>query len=210
MNKQTSQNGSSPGSALHRGPDAVTRKLQQVGVPNIVFAGLCLGGLAGLYLLSLAAGLPEVAAGQPDKGKRIQASFKKLKDDAEGSNATARQMVESFYIDMRKRQIPIEDLTGSPFSKPRFKKPEPVRAPDAEEPRPTVSAYDEARRKALAAVRPLRLQSILAGGSGASAMIDGKLLKPGDRVVGWTVGSIEARSVTLVWRDLAYVLRLPE
>ncbi len=210
MTKQTSQNESSPAASAMRGPGAMSRKLQQVGVPNVLFVGLCLAGLAGLYLLSLAAGLPEVAAGQPDKGKRIQASLKKFKDDAEGSNATARQMVESFYIDMRKRQIPLEDLSGNPFCKPRFQKPEPIRAPDESQPKPTLSAYDKARRDALAAVRPLRLQSILAGGASNSAMIDGELVKPGDKVVGWTVRTIEARSVTLVWRDLAYVLRLPE
>jgi len=64
--------------------------------------------------------------------------------------------------------------------------------------------------EAMVAVRDLRLQSVLIGKSGATAIISNNLLSEGQTIQGWTVSKIQAREVLLVWKDQKFVLKMQE
>jgi hypothetical protein len=117
--------------------------------------------------------------------------------------------VDTFYYETSQRQIPADEMPGNPFEfkPPAADKPVPVATTTGEGESNAVGA--KRLSEAMEAARQLRLQSILTGANGATAMISNNLLTEGQTIAGWTVKKIQGRQVTLTWNDQAYELKMP-
>ena len=121
-------------------------------------------------------------------------------------SASAGAIVNQFYYDSRKRQIPPGQLASNPFCmvlpQAQTASPNPVTsvvAPDQE-----ALALSEAKEN----VRDLSLQSVLIGSSGATAMISNNVLTVGRQIRGWTVVEIAPRQVVLEWKSHRHILTM--
>ncbi len=177
---------------------------------NLCLAGLFATGLALVYLLSLRAGPAMASAQQRATEDQVNSALDALGKVATGAAPAARkatEVVNTFYLEARQRQVAPEDLAGNPFV---FQSP---KAPVSEElaGKPATPPMDSELRKeiseAVAAVKKLELQSVVTGPR-TTAMISNNLLAEGQTIQGWTIKTIAPREVTLTWKDQTYVLRM--
>jgi hypothetical protein len=211
-----------PAPAVEGTPEAVKqaghtfRAFKQGNMPLVV---LFAAGIACVYLLSLRQGPARASAQQQADELRVESALIQLRvraDEAKtpaGSAAamagSAAALVETFYYETKQRQIPPDQLAGNPFEfkPPKKESPKSVAAlpTESEEPLGDATRYGDA----LTAVKQLRLQSVLSGPYGATAMISNNLLTEGQVICGWTVSKIQPQSVILTWKDQTYELKMP-
>jgi hypothetical protein len=196
--------------AAQAGPAA--RVLQALRQGNLLLVALVLAGLAGVYLLSLRSGPATASAQQVQDEMRVDAALTNLRHPPEGGLAAqkSRTIIDMFYHETRQKQVPVSQLVANPFV---FKIPGAgVAMLVSQEPDQAVKTdVDMSGPAALAAVRQLKLQSVLMGSrpSESLAMVSNNLLAVGQEVGGWTVRKIEPSRVTLTWREQEYVLEMP-
>lgn len=128
-------------------------------------------------------------------GKDLAAMEKMLRD----TEMVVRQFTE--YPSMT--QVPLSELRTNPFRS----------APAPEEQTPAVEVKrqrDDQRQRALKAVGELEIESIMIGRNGRSgtAIINGKFVRPGDTVDGFTVEDIRPGSVIVKDDTFRFELRL--
>jgi len=178
---------------------------------NLVLVMLFAAGAACVYLLSLRSGPSSASAQQEADEIRVASVLEQFQVEAARRGlpaGRARALVDTFYYETRQRQIPAEQLAGNPFE---------FRPPRGEQ----AIALDGAAGKtgggppratslgeAMAAVKQLRLQSVLAGPGGATAMISNNLICEGQVIQGWKVVKISPQSVLLSYQDQTYELRM--
>jgi len=177
---------------------------------NLFLIGLFALGILSVYVLGLREP-PQSASGQrPPASITAETQLRgtsKSDSTGEAEPGKGTAVVDTFYHQAKQRQIPIEALTGNPF----VRRSRRLAAPSP--PRPTVKGGDaesKSLKEAMARVRKLKLQSVLRGPGGATAMISGHLLTEGQEIQGWTVARIEARRVVLAWRDREVGLTMSE
>jgi hypothetical protein len=187
------------------------RKLPSIGRGNLLPVGLFLGGIAVVYLLSLRGGPAKASAEESTCESQVSAALAELGKAPPPSLEKAADVVAGFYHAARDRQIPVEKLRGNAFV---FHLPKlaaaPMTRPVDEPPAPVEDEGARELSDALAAARSLRLQSVLIGTRGATAIIGNNLLSEGQMIQGWTVSRIQAREVVLSWKDQKYVLKMQE
>ena len=179
---------------------------------NLLLVALVLAGLGGVYLLSLRGGPAAASAQQVEDEMKVDAALTGLKYAPAGglSSQKSQTIVEMFYHEARQKQVPASSLVTNPFV---FKIPGQSAAtslsPDSDQ--PVRVEPDMSGPSALAAVKGLKLQSVLMGSSDRDhlAMVSNNLLAVGQEINGWTVKKIESQRVTLTWRDQQYVLDMP-
>jgi hypothetical protein len=204
---------SAPGAAASAPGGAETRRLPSLpGGGSILLVGLFLAGIGALYLLSLRNAPAEASGEQRLVEARVESALAELdRQGRPGEAQDAADIVKRFYLDPQSRQIPRDRLRGNPFV---FQPPPSARPerPAAQEVNLTPGEAREARQwqQAQAAIKRLRLQSILAGTHGKVAMISNNMLTEGQRIDGWTVVRIDRRQVTLAWKDRTHVLKMPD
>ncbi len=182
--------------------------------PNLLLLGLFIAGLAGVYVYSLREGPETASAEQRLVEAQVNSAIMGLRSNPVGKISRqdrAAVIVETFYYEAKQRQIPLESLNCNPFI---FTPPESAATtalkPQLEElPKPSASAQRELS-DALAAVKQLKLQSVMMGSHGAMAMISNNLLTEGQQISGWTVRSIRPREVVLTWGSQEYLLIMPK
>jgi len=193
------------------GPKLTMPKLP-LSKENALLAGLFVAGMIAVYLLGLRGGPAEASASQRAAERQVDSALQQLDrmlPDAAPGRSKAKQVVDTFYYEARQRQIPIEQLSGNPFV---FTLP----APRAEPLRTTRTEATDLRTQpeddvdVSQAVKNLRLQSVLMGTHGATAMISNNMLTEGQEIQGWTVKTILPREVILTWKDRQYVLSMPK
>ena len=174
---------------------------------NAPLAVLFAAGIACVYLVSLRGGPAVASAQQRAEETHVQAVLAEWRArwERDKSRPGSRALAETFYYETKQRQMPLDGQKGNPFAfkAPPGVVPEPVATP---EPPPGVPANNYA--DALAAAKQLRLQSVLAGPHGATAMISNNILTQGQVIAGWTIQKIEPESVTLVWQDKVFELSM--
>lgn len=202
------------GGAAHPSGPAVQapsghRFARRLNMPNLVLAGLFMGGIACLYLMSLHVGPKTASADEQNAEAKMDAALTQLSamPKAAQLQKETNAIVNTFYYEAKQRQIPIEQLEGNPFiyTPPVDDLKPPASSDDAPAPPPVPQGAAEA----MAAVQQLKLQSVLSGTHGATAMISNNLLSEGQVINGWTVKTIEPRQVLLTWSDQQYLLRMP-
>jgi len=180
---------------------------------NLLLAVLFVAGLGCVYLMSLRNGPARASAQQKDQELKVDSALTQLRaksaQASKGGPTDTNGLVDTFYYETRQRQIPAEEMPGNPFEfkAPVGSSPMPVTGPTEEDASNAVGA--KRLSEALEAARQLKLQSILTGANGATAMVSNNLLTEGQIIVGWTVKKIEGRQVTLAWNDQTYVLKMP-
>jgi hypothetical protein len=184
------------------------RAFKQGNLPLVV---LFAAGLACVYILSLRHGPAKASAQQQADEIRVESALAQLRGlsgESKTKPRTAAALVNTFHYETKQRQIPMDQMKGNPFEC-KFMRAEPVQlgaaAAESDKSPADTARYEEA----MAAVKQLRLQSILVGSQGATAMISGNLLTEGQVIRGWTVSKIQPRSVTLTWKDETYELKMP-
>lgn len=187
------------------GGDALRRRLN---MPNFVLVGLFLAGVGCLYAMSLHVGPRKASANETSAEAKVDAALTQLTTaprTAELQKET-RGIVDTFYYEARQRQVPLDKLTGNPFA---FEAAVDTSRLPAQDDAAPAAPVPQGAAEAMAAAAQLKLQSVLRGTHGATAMISNNLLSEGQVINGWTVQSIEPRQVTLTWNDQQYVLKMP-
>ncbi len=177
---------------------------------NLVLVGLFAFGLVALYVMGMTGRPQEASADQQVKDatdEAVLAQFQKVQNSNSWDNEISA-VIDTIYLEATQRQIPLEMLNGNPF----------VYIPSG-----SAGSRMQGRNfsggldgvptdlsTAMAMARSLRLQSVLAGSSGQNrALINGKMVAEGQIIRGWTVLSIEGRTVILQWRDQTFELPMP-
>jgi hypothetical protein len=178
---------------------------------NLMLAVLFAAGIVGLWMLSLRNGPQQASAQQKSVEMKIDAALTQFGAITAGKSATeTAAVVDTFYYEAKQRQVPADELEGNPFV---YVAPTSDSTPDATSSTPQPAARTEqaqTKAKALSAVKQLKLQSVLMGNGGVTAMISNNLLTKGQSIHGWTVTEITSRTVTLEWDDQQYVLEMPK
>ena len=193
-------------------PEAAGRKFPAISRGNLMLGGLFLAGIAGVYLLSLRNSPANASAEESTAEAQVDSALSMLSKARPSSpdRQNAPDIVNSFYYAAVQRQIPLDRLKGNPFV---FRPPHgvaPTTKPVEAKSAPVEDEGAKELSEAMVAVRDLRLQSVLIGKSGATAIISNNLLSEGQTIQGWTVSKIQAREVLLMWKDQKFVLKMQE
>jgi len=177
---------------------------------SLALLGMYAAGFLALYVLGLRSG-PKVALGEQNLVyAKVDAALNLMDAQPSAGELTRRTdataIVKDFYTAAKQRQVDRTRLAGNPFIF-RQKKPEKVAIEIVKEVAPKDKAPAELKA-AMAAVKTLRLQSVLVGRRTA-ALVSNNLITTGQTVKGWTVLRIGPREVELTWKDQKYVLELP-
>ncbi len=178
---------------------------------NMLLMGLFVAGIACLWMLSLRKGPATASAQETVVESTVDTALAELTPTTGKNSKETAAVLDTFYYEAKHRQIPQGRLKANPFvyampQKAVAAAPEPQATPA---PRAPVAVSAETQ-EAMAAVKKLSLQSVLMGNHQTVAMISNNLLGEGQTIEGWTVSSIESRTVTLTWKDQKYMLQMSE
>jgi hypothetical protein len=184
------------------------RQLPKIDMGNVLLAMLIVAGIGGVYLLKLRSGPAEASAEQVRTQSKVDRALLLLKKSGGLSRMAekTRDVVVKLRCEAKNRQIPIGLLARNPFALQAEASAYATGEDDQALAALTVTDADKA--EALTAARALKLQSVLVGPGGGTAMINDRPVSVGDRVAGWTVEEIRGSEVVLTWQDLKYVLKV--
>lgn len=180
----------------------------KLGRTNLLLAGLFAAGIGALYLLSLRGG-PRQASAHDVAVEQEVTEFIERASTPEGQEQASqtRRIVEEFYNYAARVQVPLRELRANPFA---FRAPA---APDGPE-RQTEDAAEAQRRQQVEAARrelaTLRLQSILMGSGGGTAIVNNTFVRAGERIGSFTVTAVDARTVTLEAQGETFTLEMAQ
>lgn len=169
-----------------------------------VMVGLFILGVGFIGLLSLRSGPSKANATDRDAEKKVD-QFIAQSQQQQGKTVQnfqdTKKVVDDFYNYASRHQVPVDDLKSNPFI---FGKMEPGTPAAAQGMTPRRLA--ELQRQCTG----YRLQSILMGTRGGTAIIDSNFVAVGHKVGPFTVKAIYPKSVDLVCDGTIFTLRLPE
>jgi hypothetical protein len=176
---------------------------------NLTMLAMIVVTAGGLFFLVRQSGPSAASADQKLMEQKVDLTLRHLENSRRELLAGGKEedIVERFYEDPSSRQIPQDELNTNPF---RFKAPPSMQQVRTEENPSGRLVNAEEWKVALAAAQKLKLQSVLSGNGQTLAMISNNLLTVGEEIEGWKIESIDARSVTLRWRDRTYLLEMPD
>jgi len=178
-----------------------TRRIRKT---NVFLVGMFAVGVLCLYLLGLRNGPQEASAEEQAVVAQVDAAIQAMNTPDGSSVSATSQVVNTFYYEAKQRQIPVADIAGNPFVY------RPTASPNTSQ-TANVSpqgVHQEATGQDFAPHK-LKLQSVLMGARGATAMISSNVLTKGETIDGWTVVRISSREVLLARDGKQYVLRMP-
>ena len=194
------------------------RYKSQMARANIALALLFASGAAVIYGLSLRKGPAEASAEQQVTEAQVDSAILRLSAaPVDGSAQPAagrvtRELLKNFCAEVRDRQIPANALRKDPFvfvpPPSRVPAATAAKAAPAQVAAPTVTPAQtlaEVKRR----LKTLEVQSIMMSPhGGGTAIISNNLLTAGQRIEGFTVKSIQAKAVTLTWKDQTFTLEM--
>ena len=172
---------------------------------NLGLVAMFAAGIGAIYLLSLRTGPATASAESKSAEVQVDDALTRL-TKGDPNNLKASTVVSTFYLQARQRQIPLEGLRQNPFV---FRMPAQAAVVPATGPAQPVVETQPDELAALDEVRHLRLQSVMQGSGGATAMISNNLLTEGQKIRGWTVKKIGSDRVLLIFQSHEHVLTLP-
>ena len=179
---------------------------------SLVLMGIYATGFATLYVLGHSSGGPKAAKGEQNLVyAKVDAALNLMYTQPNASElnqrTNAKAIVDDFYTAAKQRQVDRSRLARNPFVfKEKAPEAAPVVVPKEGEPKDNMPAELKA---AMAAVKTLKLQSVLIGKCPA-ALVSNNLVTTGQNIKGWTVSRIGPREVELTWKDQKHVLELPK
>lgn len=197
-----------------RDADDAPRAARKAGLlsQNLLLIVLFLLALAGLYLLSRWRGGPEKASAEVRNAElQVDNALARLSIDGKKSKSVSvKSIVDAFYCQAHKRQIPLEEMKGNPFTfvpvRAKVKVAPKTAAPQAHQ---QVRAERELA-EAMEAVKSLKLSTVMISPTQKVAIISNNLLSVGQKISGWTVAGIEPGRVVMRFRKHEYELKMPE
>lgn len=174
---------------------------------NLVVPAVFVMGIAIVYMLGMRAGPREASADEQQNELRVETALTRL-DNVETDDRDAKTVVQSFYTDTKRRQIPADELQRNIFAAEHTGRSDGRQGYDSDG--GDSSGGSSALRDALSRARSLRLQSVLSGQNDSRALISDTLVSEGETIEGWTVSEIRRRSVVLTWNGRSYVLEMPQ
>lgn len=188
---------------------------------NAALAVMLLAAAAGIYAFSLRKGPATASAAQKAVETQIDTAILRITQQASSQpgapqpGRVTRDLLQTFYDQVRDKQIPLAELSKNPFV---FVRPLREETEEPAQPAPTTASAPalaplpgQSLPEVQAAFRSLRLQSIMMGqsSSGGTAIISNNLLTEGQRIECFTIKSIQPKAVVLSWEDKEFVLRMP-
>lgn len=181
---------------------------------NILLLLLFVGGVGGVFVLSLHKYPPLVNQDQKKVEAQVDAAILRLNaaDPSVMAGQRSQKLLEEFYKQSNATQIPLADLKKNPYIFAPARPAGLVTAAGGDKPAddPAQKAREQSLEKANEAFRQMRLQSVMMGRGEATAIISNNLLTVGQPFQGFTVKSITARSVVLTWHEREFVLSMPQ
>ena len=181
----------------------------------IALLAICVATAVGLYFYAGSHRPKEPTAEEIAQDAKLDLALAKLlpntKPDQQRSAAEATDMlVAAFYEYPGKQQVPLDKLRRSPFRLVFAASPTDDQLALTKSPEYIAQQQQlEAEQRALqTALNALKLQSILIGPSQAKCIINGEVIGVGEDVEGFTVQTIQDRTVTLVAQDQEYQLQM--
>lgn len=185
---------------------------------NVIMVMLFAAAAALVYGLTLWGGPTMASAQQQAVELQVDSTILRLSRDlklaAGGSRPgrISREVLQQFYDEIGRRQVPLGDLGKNPF---RFVPPagsEPIvttpgEAEAAADPQPgeRMPTRDEMKAR----LNRLNLQAIQRAARGAVAIISNNLVTEGQIIEGFTVKQISPKEVILSWNGEDFVLCMP-
>jgi len=187
----------------------------QIVRANAVLAVMFVVGAGLVYGLSLRKGpAPAAAADQKALETQVDGALLRLAGAAGNSEGKpggiSRQVLETFYDQIGRHQVPLEKLGKNPFAYVPPAEPEPVATPGKDAERaPAPDPLRQTREQAMARLNALHLQAIQRGKDRAVAIISNNLVTEGQKIECFTVRRIVPKAVILTWQGQEYTLRMP-
>jgi hypothetical protein len=183
------------------------RRSRPLSKGNLLLVAMFAAGMGCIYLLGLRGGPAKASAEQ----QRVETQVDTVLTQLSQANSADRKkqtsgIVNTFYFEADKRQIPANQLKTNPFVMKTAPPPEP--APLAEPEKPAPAQEDRDAVSAMESVKTMELQSVLMGAHGAVAVISNNMLTEGQTFQGWTVVKIHPKEVLLTWREQKRVLKM--
>ena len=172
---------------------------------TLAMVGLFAVGVLVVGGLSLRGGPREASAVDQAAEKKVDNFIQKSRKAVALTKSLqdSREVVGAFYDFASRRQVPVEDLQANPFvfgdDKTASRKP-------TTSPAPRVAGVRKAELEV--AVGQLKLQSIMMGPRGSTAIIDNQFIAEGHAVGEFTVRAITAEQVHLECDGMSFVLHL--
>jgi hypothetical protein len=183
------------------------RQMPKVDAGNLLLALLIVAGIGGVYLLKLRSGPSKASAEQIRTQSKVDQALLLLQRGGSltGATQSARDVVDTLRYEAKSRQIPIERLPRNPFMS---RVPGDAYGMQSGERLDVPTVTETQRAEVLAAARTMKLQSVLFGEGGGTALISDRPVRVGDRIGGWKVAEIRPSEVVLTFADLKYVLKV--
>jgi hypothetical protein len=165
--------------------------------------GVFIAGVALVGLFSLRGGPARANATDRDTEQKVEQFIAQTKQQAATVQnfQDTKKVVDDFYNYASRHQVPVDDLKSNPFV---FGKPTVAAAGSSEGMTPRRMA--ELQRVCAS----YRLQSILMGARGGTAIIDNNFVAVGHHIGPFTVKAIYPKSVDLASEGTIFTLRLQE
>jgi hypothetical protein len=173
---------------------------------NLLLIGLFAAGIGFVWFLSQRNGPTQASAQDQAMEAQVNQFISQVESGDPVVDEQGQEIIQIFYRDLTRRQVPLEQLRVNPFV---FARPAGEDAGPAE---PTETEAELARRRRIRQLqdeaRRLSLQSIMSSSRGATAIVDNELVRQGQSLGSFTVESITAETVVLRWEDQTFTLRM--
>lgn len=198
--------------------DFETKPKRSISQGTLLLLGVLVVAGGGLYLMRFSQGNVNNANAKAVEAKIEQALAKLAQpaglapDDPLAKNnlnalfKDTNSIIAMFASDPSQRQVPIDYVKKNPFALEQAKKPEPT----AENPTPTPTRDNGARKKLAAEAQDLKLQTVMKGRAGSIAVINGQFIQVGQKFQSFTVKSIEGMAVELEAGGEVFTLKMEE
>jgi hypothetical protein len=183
---------------------------------NIILACLLLVGVGVVYALSQRKGPATASAEQQAAESQVDSALLRLSGQGALASGTAKptqKLLAEFFQQVSDRQVPLDRLGKNPFL---FVRPgqslltaTQPQAGGTVEAEPAAAPVKQDIEQVKAALKRLRLQSVMMGGnSGGTALISNNLLTVGQRIDCFVVQAIQPGQVVLGWEDREFTLKM--
>jgi len=176
---------------------------------TFALAGLFLAGIAVIAYMSLRDGPKQVSADEKAVQKKVEGFIAKREESPEAGESAqnTQDVVEAFHHYESRRQVPLDDLKSNPFV---FGHPEEDAGGSANRLSAEEKAAAERREALTKELARFKLQSVMIGPRGGTAIINNNFLIEGQTLGSFTVGKIHRRSVNLTADEMAFTLQLEQ
>lgn len=184
---------------------APTRSRTAISKSTWAMVGLFVAGVTVVALLSMRSGPAKANATDRDVEKRVDqfiALSQQQQEQGMQSFQDSKKVVDDFYHFASRHQVPVDDLQSNPFV---FGK-----GPSQEATGDTGALSPKRRAELDKEIAKLKLQSVLMGPRGGTAIINSTLVGVGHKVGPFIVVGIGPQAVNLACEGVTFTLRLQQ